>query len=102
MSFTVDTTKPALSVLVNDRKDFGAYNGSVLPVISYNDVNFDSDQVEISMTGVRVTVAKTVINEDEVVFPRDISIFNIGVQCMIFHQLFIHIQIKINMYDVGI
>lgn len=66
--FTVDTTKPALSVLVNGKKDFDAYNGSVLPVISYNDVNFDSNQVEISMTGVRVDVATPVISDDKVIF----------------------------------
>ncbi len=67
-SFTVDKKNPTLSVLVNNKKDFDAYNGSVLPVISYNDVNFDSNQIEISMTGVRVTVSNPTFSDDEIVF----------------------------------
>lgn len=67
-SFTVDKIDPALSVRVNDKKGFGAYNNSVLPVISYNDVNFDPKQVDISMTGINVTVSAPTITGDEVIF----------------------------------
>lgn len=67
-SFTVDTTDPTLDVLVNQKRGFNAYNGQVLPVISYNDINFDSNQVTITLTAANVSVSAPKINDDELIF----------------------------------
>lgn len=66
--FYVDNTNPELAVLVNSSEKRGAYSGEIKSVISYNDTNFDTEQVEISMSGINVDVTDCNISDEELVF----------------------------------
>ena len=66
--FYVDNTAPELSVSVNDSEKRGAYSGEIKSVISYDDTNFDEEQVEISMSGINVDVTEYNISDEEIVF----------------------------------
>lgn len=48
-SFTVDQTKP--TVEINNIEDRSANNGEVAPVITLNDINFDSGKTVVHLTG---------------------------------------------------
>lgn len=48
-SFTVDQTKP--TVEITNIEDRSANNGEVAPVITLNDINFDSDKTVVHLTG---------------------------------------------------
>ena len=48
-SFTVDQTKP--TVEITNIEDYSANNGEVAPVITLNDINFDSGKTVVHLTG---------------------------------------------------
>ena len=73
--FCVDTINPSLALTVNDNlargrdKFVGAYKDEVIPVISYNDVNFDTNNnIFIEMSGINVSVSEPIYSGDDVIF----------------------------------
>ena len=67
-NFCIDTKDPEVSISVNDKKQFYAYAEEVIPVISYQDTNFDNNQVQIEMSGNKVTISEPEIDEDTISF----------------------------------
>ncbi len=53
--FTIDQTKPVIEI--TDIEDRSANNGEVRPAISYSDVNYDEQNVTITIKGVKHTEA---------------------------------------------
>ena len=66
--FYVDNVDPSLNITVNNREGFGAYKDEIVPVIDYYDVNFDSSEVSIEMTGINVSVSEPQFSGDDVIF----------------------------------
>ena len=56
-SFTVDLTKPTIEI--SNIKDHSANKGTVAPVVTLNDTNFDRSNVNIQLTGVHKGVVNT-------------------------------------------
>ncbi|MBQ8961457.1 MAG: Ig-like domain repeat protein [Ruminococcus sp.] len=50
-SFTIDTADPSLKLEVNGSAKSGAYSGEVVPVVSYSDINYSPNDVEIMLSG---------------------------------------------------
>lgn len=56
-SFTVDLTKPTIEI--SNIEDHSANKGTVAPVVTLNDTNFDRSNVNIQLTGVHKGVVNT-------------------------------------------
>lgn len=56
-SFTVDLTKPTIEI--SNIEDHSANKGTVAPVVTLNDTNFDRSSVNIQLTGVHKGVVNT-------------------------------------------
>ena len=67
-AFFIDKVNPSLTVSANGSEKRGAYSDKIESLISFEDTNFDSSNVEITMTGVNVEVTNGKMNGDDFTF----------------------------------
>ena len=68
--FYIDNIDPAVDISVNGDKEFSAYSKDeeVVPVITYQDTNLDTEQISIAMSATRVEVSAPEIQDDTISF----------------------------------